>query len=228
MTFEILRKQPVKFYHQNGLKIFEPFKAVDKNKKTLELSWNLKPDYSSIMAKSTYNNDMSIYNIDTTHNGFKGISLVANPQKKEIGEVLNLASLITFKENNISHFDVFALRDYIQFYAKYGFNIFSNNINEILHNLKYLAKSKEEKFSDMVYSAKYFRSQLEKNATTDNKLLSNNLISDYLRTLSRNGRKIDADDLYSHTHMRFSSLDEIRNRDYLNELLDKHEINYKI
>ena len=104
----------------------------------------------------------------------------------------------------------------------------TDNINEILHNLKFLVKNKEEKFSDMVYSAKYFKSQLERNATKDKKLLSNNLISDYLRTLARNGKKIDGDDLYSHTHMRFSSLDSIRNRDYLNSLLDKHEINYKI
>lgn len=228
MSFEILRKQPVKFYHQGGLKFFEPFRAVDKNKNPLELSWNLKPESPAIIAKSTYDNDISIYNIETTHNEFKGVSIVANPQRKEIGEVLNLASLITLKENNVNEFNVFALSDYIQFYAKYGFNIMTDNINEILHNLKFLVKNKEEKFSDMVYSAKYFKSQLERNATKDKKLLSNNLISDYLRTLARNGKKIDGDDLYSHTHMRFSSLDSIRNRDYLNSLLDKHEINYKI
>ena len=130
-----------------------------------------------------------------------------------------------YKENNISNFNVFALRDYIQFYAKYGFNIVTNNINEILHNLKYLAKSKD---SDVAYSAKYFKEQLKHGADTEQKGLSNNLVSDYLRTLARNGEKIDGDDLYSHTHMRFSSLDTIRNKDYLNELLDKHEINYTL
>ena len=101
----------------------------------------------------------------------------------------------------------------------------TNNINEILHNLKYLAKSKD---SDVVYSAKYFKEQLKHGADTEQKVLSNNLVSDYLRTLARNGEKIDGDDLYSHTHMRFSSLDTIRNKDYLNELLDKHEINYTL
>ena len=225
MAFEILRKQPVKFYYKNGFKFFEPFRAVDKNKKPLELSWHTKPDTSMITAKSSDNNDISIYDIKTARDGVKGVSIVANPQKKEIGEVLNLASLMTFKENNISNFNVFALRDYIQFYAKYGFNIVTNNINEILHNLKYLAKSKD---SDVVYSAKYFKEQLKHGADTEQKVLSNNLVSDYLRTLARNGEKIDGDDLYSHTHMRFSSLDTIRNKDYLNELLDKHEINYTL
>ena len=228
MSFEILRKQPVKFYYHNGLKFFEPFRAVDKNKKSLELSWNFKPDSSAIVAKSTYNNDVSIYDIKTGQDSFKGVSIVANPKKKEIGEVLNLASLITFKENNINNFNVFALRDYIQFYAKYGFNIVTNNTNEILHNLKFLAKNKDKKYSDMVYSAKYFKEQIKQGTNTEQKLLSNNLVSNYLRTLARNNEKIDGDDLYSHTHMRFSSLDAAGNRDYLNELLDKHEINYTI
>lgn len=228
MNFEILKKQPLKFYYHNGIKFFEPFTAVDKNKKTVKMSWNFRPDSARIMAKSSYNNEISIYDIQISHDSFKGGSIVANPHKKGLGEILNLASLITFKENNTSNFDVFVLRDYIQFYAKYGFNIMTDNINEILHNLKFLAKNKEEKFSDMAYSAVYFKNQLMNNPDKDRKLLSNNLVSDYLRTLARNGEKIDVDDLYSHTHMRFSTLDTVRNKDYLNELLDKHEINYKI
>ena len=233
MTFEILRKQPVKFYQQNGIKFFEPFKAVDKFKKPLELSWNSHPVSPSIRAKSTYNNDASIYDmeIDYFNKELKGTSIVAQPKNKGIGEVLNLASLITFKENNFSEYNVFALRDYIQFYTKYGFNILTNNINEIVHNLKIIAKSKDKRFSDLADSAQFFIKKIDK-ATEKEKLnyfsLSNNLVSDYLRNLARNGEKADHNDLYSHTHMHFTTMDTARNKDYINKLLDKHEINYEI
>lgn len=234
MAIGILRKQPLTFYTQNGIKFFEPFRAVDKNKNPLELSWNHKPQSSSIMAKSTYNDDYSIYDMDINagKNNFHGISIVATPKNKEIGEVLNLASLITFKENNFLNYNVFALRDAIPFFVKYGFNILTSNINEILHNLKLITKSKGERYFDTRESAKFLTDRIQhvKDDMVKTSYIptSNQIISDYLKTLIRQGKKIDTDDLYNHTHMSFSTIDTIRNRDYLNELLDKHEINYTI
>lgn len=233
MTFEILRKEPIKFYKQNGICFFEPFHAADKYKRPLNVEWRLKPESSAIIAKSTYIDDVSIYDmaLSRSKDEFKGISIVANPKHKEIGEVLNLASLITFKENLFSNYKVFALRDSVQFYAKYGFNLLSSNINEVIHNLKFLSKAKEGKFADMKDSAGFFIKQIE-NKNGEERLMyishGNNLVSDYIRELARDGKKIDRDDLYNHTHMQFSTLDTIRNRDFLNALLDKHEINYKI
>lgn len=232
MTFEILRKQPIKFYKQNGVSFFEPFKAIDNYKKPLEVSWYHKTDSSSIIA-STDKDNLSIYNMELNHNdnSLRGLSIVANPRNRGIGELLNLASLITFKENNLSDYSVFVLRDAIQFYTKYGFNILSSNINEIIHNLKFLAKSKRVEYADMKDSAKYYLKKIEHGSDKEKQQyipLSNNLVSDYIRNLTRKGQKIDGDDLYNHTHMHFSTIDTIRNKDYLNELLDKHEIDYKI
>ena len=234
MAIEILRKQPLTFYTQNGINFFKPFRAVDKNKNPLELSWNHKPDFSSITAKSKYNDDISIYNIkiDKSKNDFKGDSIVTTPKNKGIGEVLNLASIITFKENNFVDYSVFALRNAIQFYAKYGFNLLSSNFNEIMHNLKFLTKLKDERYIDTRESAKFLINKVHQAPNDAEKMkyipTANNLVSDYIRNLAREGKKIDGDDLYNHTHMHFSTIDTIRNRDYLNELLDKHEINYTL
>jgi len=233
MTFEILRKQPIKFYYKDGIKFFEPFKAVDNNKKSLDLFWHHKTNSSSIMTKSTYNDEFSLYDLELNRadDKFRGTSIVANPKHKGIGEVLNLASLITFKENSFSNYSVFALRNSIQFYAKYGFNILSGNINEIIHNLKFITKSNDKRFFDTKESAKFFIDKLEranKNQKDEYIPICNNLVSDYIKTLAREGHKIDGDDLYNHTHMKFSTIDTIRNKDYLNELMDKHEIDYKI
>lgn len=233
MAIEILRKQPLTFYTQNGIIFFKPFRAVDKNKNPLELSWNHKPQSSSIMAKSTYNDDYSIYDMDINaeKNIFRGISIVATPENKGIGELLNLASLITFRENKFDNYSVFALRDSIPFFAKYGFNMLTSNINEILHNLKLITKSKGERYFDARESARFLTNRINVKDDTVKTLYipaSNQIISDYIKTLVREGKKIDTDDLYNHTHMNFSTIDTIRNRDYLNELLDKHEIDYKI
>jgi len=233
MTFQILRKQPIHFFEYKGAKFFEPFVAVDNAKKPLILSWHHKPDTSSITAKSTYNDDISIYDLDINRSTdkFRGVSIFANPKNKGIGEVLNLASLMTFKENHFSDYSVFALRNSIQFYTKYGFNLLSLNINEIIHNLKFVTKDKSARFSDIKDSAKFFIYKIENGGKSDKNVygaLGNNLVSDYVRTLAREGQKIDGDDLYNHTHMHFSTIDTLRNRDYLNELLDKHEIDYKI
>lgn len=233
MAIEILRKQPLTFYTQNGINFFKPFRAVDKNKNPLELSWHHKPQSSSIMAKSTYNDDYSIYDMDINaeKNIFRGISIVATPENKGIGELLNLASLITFRENKFDNYSVFALRDSIPFFAKYGFNMLTSNINEILHNLKLITKSKGERYFDARESARFLTNRINVKDDTVKTLYipaSNQIISDYIKTLVREGKKIDTDDLYNHTHMNFSTIDTIRNRDYLNELLDKHEIDYKI
>lgn len=232
MTFEILSKQPVKFFKHKGIKFFEPFHAVDNKKQPLDIEWNFRPDSKSIVAKNKYSGNLSIYDIELSKDEFKGVSLVANPEKKGIGEVLNLASLISFKENLAPYFNVFSLRNSIAFFAKYGFNIFSENVNEVVHNLKFLSKIKGERFEDTRNSAQYFLEKLNTDIDERDKaktcLLGNNLVSDYIRNTVRENKKIDTDDLYSHTHMQFSSLDMLRNADYLNELLEKHEINYKI
>lgn len=233
MAIEILRRQPLKFYNQNGIIFFKPFQAADNLKQPLNLDWNLKQNSSTIIAKSTYNDDVSLYNmeINRSKDEFRGLSIVVNPKHKGIGEVLNLASLITFKENLLSNYKVFALRDSVQFYAKYGFNLVSFNINEVMHNLKFLSKSKDKKFIDMRASAKFFLKQIEQKPADEQTMYiihGNNLVSDYIRKLARKGEKFDEDDLYNHAHMQFSTLDTIRNKDYLNELLDKHEINYTI
>lgn len=233
MTFEILRKQPIKFYYKDGFKFFEPFKAADNFKKPIDISWHHKSDSSSIVAKSKYNDEFSLYDLEMnpSMHELTGVSIVANPKRKGIGEVLNLASLITFKENNFFEYKVFALRDSIQFYTKYGFNLLSSNINEIMHNLKFVTKADNERFFDIKDSAKFFIDKLEHGTKREKQVytaLGNNLVSDYIRALAKNGQKIDGDDLYNHAHMHFSTIDTLRNRDYLNALLDKHEIDYKI
>lgn len=234
INFEILRTKPLKFYKQEGFRFFEPFNAVDSEMKPLKVSINhpLEASSPTIVAKSSHDKERSIYDIEFLHgNTLDGGVIVANPKNKGIGEVLNLASIIEFKENAFNKIHVFSLKDAVQFFAKYGFNIVSDNLEEVLHNLKILTKAKDNQFLDKKISARFLRKHIDsgnyKNAA-DIATTSNNLVSDYIRELARSGKRVDKYDLYDNTSMEFNTLDMIRNKDYLNELLDKHKINYKI
>lgn len=228
MTFQILRKNPITFYQKGGIKFFNEFDAVDKFKKPLKISWDKE---TSIAAKDSYNSDVSLYELEL-ESGKKeahGLSLVANPKEKGIGEVLNLASLITFNENKFNLFKVFSLRDSIPFYAKFGFNIKSDDPVEVAHNLKFVAKEKDGRYFDISNSARFFLKEMEQSPKSGKNFeLANSVVGDYLRSLIRNGQKADSDDLYAHSHMEFTALDAAKNREYLNEMLEKHQINYQI
>lgn len=231
MSIEILTRAPLRFYDKKGVKYFENFNAVDKLKKTVKLSIE-HDDMPSIKAVN-FENKESMYsiNIDVPKREMQGVTLNTEPHHQGIGEILNLAAIIEFQKNNLNKFKVFSLRESIQFYTRYGFNLITEDSDEIMHNLKLILNSKPEKFNNLRRDAKFYYPQISgKEPQTDPfvKQRACDIISKYLQILSKEHKKVNPYSIKYSSQMMLSDWNIETNRDYLNSLMDLHEINYKV
>lgn len=233
MSFEILTRNPIKFYEKDGIKFFEKFKAADKYNKPVDVFIDTVSDDSPIIkAKNFQNKDsefMLQFNIPQRE--MEGVTLNADPRKQGLGEILNLAGIIEFHKNNLNKFKVFSLQETIQLYTRYGFKLVTNDVDEILHNLKMVMRSKSEKYNYLRYAAKFYAPKLAGKEPSDDPFLKQRgceVVSNYLQALSKEHKKIDPFDLKHSSNMQFTDWEIETNRDYLNSLMDLHKINYKV
>lgn len=236
MNFEILTRQPITFYEKQGIKFFEPFNAVDNFKKPLQIFMDTKHETPFIRARN-YQDETSLYelNFNLQNKELKGVSLVAEPKNNGIGETLNLAALIEFAQNRLNKFNIYSFKETMQFYAHYGFNIMSKDINYILSNLNLIIQSKEKSmaFDNIRRSAKFFYKRVQNHdiqgRTFDDTLFwANKVMSNYLRELSKSKIKFKTSNMLSGSDMLFTDWERLTNTNHLNELFDKHEINFRV
>lgn len=232
MVFEILSRTPIQFYEKNGIKFFEKFKAVDKYKKPVTVSIDSQNSFPTIFARN-YDDVDSFYELemDILKRQMKGRSIVADPPKSGIGEIMKLASIMEFQVNRFNNFDLFALQEAIQFYTRYGFKLITNNVDEILHNLNIVKKSKSYRLATIRDKAEFFYPRIKGEIPSDDPYLLQrgcDVVSEYLKDMSRHGQRINYRDLKYNSKMKYTDWETVINRDYLNSLMDLHEINYKI
>lgn len=230
MSFEILTRQPVKFYEKQGIKFFEDFQAVDKLKKPVKVFFDLDED-NVIKAKNFQDNE-SAYTIsfNLPKKEMEGVTILAEPHKTGIGEILKLSALMEFKENMLNHFKVFSLKESIQFHTRYGFKLVSDDVEEILRYLKMVMKSKSSKYENYRYSANFYYPRIAGKVESDDKFLKQracDVVSRYLQELSKDNVRVNPSDFKFSTHMMFTDWETQTNREFLNSLLDEHKINYK-
>lgn len=234
MDFQILRRQPIEFFENKGVKYFKPFVALDKTKKTLKV-YNLEDcQYSppSIIAEN-HQGKFSSYEVylDSNTRTMIGDSLAADPRNQGIGEVLNLAALMEFHKNKFNRFNLFSLKEAIQFYTRFGFKIINEDKGFILNNLRNVEKSKGAIFNELRKDVAFFKPRIEGKISSDDKYLTqraNDVFSNFLKDLSRKHIKYNSSKIDHGTNMEFSDWEFEINKDYLNSLFDKHEINYKV
>lgn len=233
MGIELLTNKPVKFYQKDGIKFFEKFRAVDKNRKPLELFMDEQNGCHTIFAKNHEGKNSTFeLDFDLQNRSMKGKALIADPKHQEIGQVVNLAALMTFYENKLNHFKVFAFRESMQFFAKFGFKVTTDNTDEILKLLKLVKKSKGQEFEDLRRQAQFFSDRVSgkvKDEVPSLNYYANNVFSNYLKGLARKGERFDPDKIPYNARMDFSDWEfQTDNKDYLNRLFKKHEINFQI
>lgn len=229
MSFEILTRQPVKFYEKQGIKFFEDFQAVDKFNKPVKVFMDQNENAIKALNFQNKRSDYVIgFNIPQRE--MTGITLSAEPPKANIGEILNLSALMEFRENMLNYFKLFSLKESIQFYMRYGFKLVSDDVEEILRYLKMVMKSKPQKYENYRYSANFYYPRVAGKIECDDKFLKQracDVASNYIQQLSKDGVKVSPYEFKYSVHMRFTDWDFQINRDYLNSLLDKHKINYR-
>lgn len=233
MGIELLTNKPIKFYQKDGIKFFEKFRAVDKNRKPLEVFMDEQNGCHTIFAKNHEGKNSTFeLDFDLQNRSMKGKALIANPKQQELGQVVNLAALMTFYVNKLNHFKVFAFRDSMQFFAKFGFKVKTDNSDEILKLLKLVKKSKGQEFEDLRRQAQFFGDRVSgkvKNEVPSLNYYATNVFSNYLKGLARKGERFDPDKIPYNAHMDFTDWEfQTDNKDYLNRLFKKHEINFQI
>ncbi|MBD5401635.1 hypothetical protein HDR58_02380 [bacterium] len=231
MTFEILTRQPLKFYEKNGVKFFEDFYAVDKFKRPVKVFMGSQNNCSTIFTENV-DKQRAFYEIDINPQGREmlGSSMEANPKRQGIGEILNLAALIEFHKNKLNYFRLFSLKDAIPMYARYGFKMITDSVDEILHNLHMVQRS-SDRYLHLKRNAFYYYPQVAGSVASDDPYMlrrASDVVSNYMKEMSRNGERVDASQLKYDAKMVFTDWEFQTDRNYLNEMLDKHEINYKV
>lgn len=232
MSFEILNRQTVKFYEKQGVKFFEGFTAVDKAKKPVKVYFDHSVEPSILVENSKNQKSFYTLNFEIPKRQMQGVVMNAEPQKKGIGEILNLAALMEFHQNMLNYFKIFSLNESIQFHARYGFQLINDDVDEIARLLKLVINSKQKhpKYDELRYRANFYYQRITGQIKSEDKHLKQRACgvpSKYLQELSKDKIKIDPYKLRHSSHMLFDDWQMVVNKDFLNSLLDEHKINYK-
>mgnify|MGYP000529564703 FL=1 len=135
-----------------------------------------------------------------------GDSLAADPRNQGIGEVLNLAALMEFHKNKFNRFNLFSLKEAIQFYTRFGFKIINEDKGFILNNLRNVEKSKGAIFNELRKDVAFFKPRIEGKISSDDKYLTqraNDVFSNFLKELSRKHIKYNSSKIDHGTNMEF-------------------------
>lgn len=231
MSIEIITRQPIKFFEKKGIQYFEPFDAVDNMKKPVRIFLNHTEPTAGISAKnfldSTSRCDLE-FNMDDK--SIYNKALQASPEKRGMGEILNLVSFIEFHKNKLKKLWLHSYGESVPFFSQFGFRIDSDNDELILDGLVKVIKSKSPNIQNVrddayrLYPYVYFPEI--KNPEILKR--SCDTISEYLKQVVRARDKNENISINNFTKMVFDDTDLEKNKEYLNTLLDKHEINYQI
>jgi hypothetical protein len=155
-----------------------------------------------------------------------------NASNANLGQLLTLASLLEFKLNKLNLFKIFTLKESLPFHLKYGFVIDNNNPDFVADGLKYLKKSRVTSLDNLKKQADILLPKLiskDSAVANDKNTLEKGcqIISDYIKYLSRMGLKNEEPQFDYGTHLKLSTWDFEKNKVYLNELLRKHKIDFQ-
>ncbi len=228
-----LRPQTIKFFEKKGLQFFEEFRAVDKHKMPITVNIPEPDTFTSIRALNEYGEDVGHYDIlfKKENSVLEGTQLLVDDEGKQIGEILSLSSLIEFSKNNLNHFNLYSLAESLPFHLRLGFLINNDNPKFILEGLQQVMKTKLPHMEDFKYDAKFAHTKVSQ---TDEKSPEGisfmkqgcKVISNYIKYLSRNHIKKGMPEFDTGTNVTLSDWELKTNKEFLDELLKKHNIDY--
>lgn len=231
-----IKPQTVKFYEKKGLQFFEDFVALDKYKKPFKVGFEEEPDTFSVICAKDKNTDKLLgtcgIDIDKPNLSMVCSEILVDEEKKNIGQVLTLSSLMEFSKNKLNHFNLFSLKEALPLYMRFGFLIDNDNPYFILDGLRQVIKTKAPSCEEFKRDAKFFYNKVQACDSVggeDKTLFSNacSVISGFMKQLSRTGMKKFMPEMENGTPVKFSDYELLTNKAYLNKLLEQHNINYR-
>jgi len=228
-----LKPQTIKFIEKKGLQFFEDFRAVDKHKLPITLSIPKPDTFTSIKALNKDGEDVGHYDIlfKKDKSVLEGTQLLVDDEGKQIGEILSLSSLIEFSKNGLNHFNLYSLADSLPFHLRLGFLINNDNPKYILEGLRQVMKTKLPHMEDFKHDATFVYTKIAQTDETTPEGITFmkqgcKVISDYIKFLSRNHIKKGMPEFDTGTNITFSDWELKTNKEFLEGLLKKHNIDY--
>lgn len=176
-----------------------------------------------------------IFVLDTERKIMSGYYIEVEPEYRQrnygFGELMRLSSIITMLENKMQQFEILSKNTAIYFHSKYkftpnviGFDDRDNILKSILQNCKNLPDEIAKRAQEFTERLKLNPSNEEKRAITRE---TNILAKTYIdRVLSQNSQKENP--FIGAMDMKLTAEKIFENKDFFNNLLKKHGIDYKI
>ncbi|MBE7712359.1 MAG: hypothetical protein E7Z87_01295 [Cyanobacteria bacterium SIG26] len=222
------------FIEKKNLVFFRPFFAHDKWESKLKIKFDKYDEFTSIKAYNNQKKEVGHYDIEfkKDERSIFGSQLLVNDERKHIGQLLTLSSLITMAENGLNHFKLFSLKESIPFHTKLGFIIQSDNPHFICDGLAQIIKSKLPNIDDFKFSAHFLYPQIAATNpyTKENEEILKSgckLLSNFMKYIGRNKIRKGMPRFDSGCYMDYSDWEIHINREFLNSLTKHHNIDYK-
>lgn len=231
-----LKPQTVKFYERQGIKFFEDFVGVDKFKKPIKIGFDSEPDTFAVIKAAEGNSDELAGTCSLLFEKDKSLmectEILVDKERRNVGQMLTLSSLIEFAQNRLNHLKLFSLKEALAFHSRFGFIIENDDPYYLSDALRQVVKSKAPHSEEFKRDAGFFFNkvrQCDQSGIDDLTVYEHacKVISGFMKYLSRNGMKKYMPVLENGSHMKFTDLELVINKDYLNKLLEQHNIDYK-
>lgn len=157
-----------------------------------------------------------------------GVSIKTNEnyRRQHLGELSRLASVITMLKNGLKEINILSIDDAVLYHSKYKFEPNIESQQSAILILKHITSSNSE-----VFAAKAKKIIADFRKTDDTETLykaTNKLVSEYIEEMKTQQSKTSKPFTYWGLDMRLTRENVIKNRDFFNSLLEKHDIDYKI
>ena len=223
--------QSLKIINSDGLKLFKGFKCRDRNSQLYNVNINKVAELRYEISAKPLNTHTPVSAADIRFNedsiNLDLISTNISKQKQGLGTILNLANIIEMLENNLGSVNLFATATALPFHAKFGFYPTEMWEEGLYNNMVKLAKQKNPLYKDYSKRAAVLLSRdipfPEKSA------IGNKIMYDYLQKILSQKNKLELLDEFEYgSDMVLDKNMIIANKNYYNNLLKKHCIDYEI
>lgn len=197
-------------------------------------------NYSSRLItrlKDEFNHELGKEDFSYFSDSLYGLSIEVKPEYKEkgygFGEILRLSSIIMILENKIKEFLIYSLPSAIFFHSKYKFQPSIEKMEDSKNILRNVIKNCNQKlFGDIHLEAEKILTECEQcNTYEESKVIfekTNKLLEKYITRIMNFGNDYKLHPFDCGMHMKLTLDDIFYNKDFFNNLFDKHGIDYHI
>lgn len=176
-----------------------------------------------------------IYSLDKNMQTINGYYLEVEPEYRQrnfrFGELLRLSSIITMLENNIKQFEILSKNTAVYFHSKYKFIPSTARFDDRDNILKSIINNCKNPNDEIAKRAIEFIEKLKHNPSPEKQQEltreTNTLAQNYIkRVISEKTQKENP--FIGAIDMKLTAQSVIENKNFFNELLQKHGIDYSI